>query len=276
MAVEPQPPGVPEGWSVVSFDSNPSAATPPRSTFVEGRRSAASSGREGDESSWSSWFDQNMRPGLESLAHPMTLDDIGHLLSAEVDATRGIGVKALTAVLDKVSKTREGLRDIADALIKRKLGIDPDAIDLATARMRLQAARSATRQANMTADMAAVKGAATPSAAEPLAPAAPAAAPPAAPPVAPASPTVPVAAQSPPAPTNAPAPAGPSPVMVSPATAEAASREYVRLIRAGKTPTEAQQMVLSQLELAKRLGATDAQAVRSAVATRNATGRWRE
>ena len=89
------------------------------------------------------------------------------------------------------ARTNAATGTIGDTLVSaagRKLGIDPDALDLAATRMRLQAARSKTRIAKMAADQAPTSPAETSPA--PPAPAPPAATAPAAPPAQPAAPTV--------------------------------------------------------------------------------------
>jgi len=103
----------------------------------------------------------------------------------ETIATAGAkpAIAGMDAIAAKTAATREALHAPADALLDatiKKVGYDPEALQLAATRMRLQAARSQTRQAQMSRQIAAAQA---PEAAAP-APAvlAPAEAPPTAPP----------------------------------------------------------------------------------------------
>lgn len=129
------------------------------------------------------------------------------LSSPESVAT--MGASRATAAVDGVAATREGVRDLADAVIKKKL-VDPDAIELAAERMKLQAARSRTRQAKIRNEIAA-QTRTTPAAA-------------------PAETAV--AETAPPAPAPAPA---------APAASLPAERALKILIDAGLNPSEADQ-----------------------------------
>lgn len=83
---------------------------------------------------------------------------------------------------------------------------------------------------------------------------------------------------------EAPAASAPTPTTAPPAPASAAaqklhlnaaeSKEYLRLRNAGKTHPEAQEAIEQQRTFARQFGTPSVEAVRKAVAERNATGRW--
>ena len=93
-------------------------------------------------------------------------------------------IAGMDAIAAKTAATREALHAPADALLDatiKKVGYDPEALQLAATRMRLQAARSQTRQAQMSRQIAAAQApeaAATASAVPAPAEALPAAPPP--------------------------------------------------------------------------------------------------
>lgn len=84
------------------------------------------------------------------------LGSLAEMLSSP-ESIAAAGAKPTMAAIDSAAAARHSLQkpaDIAlDALVK-KTGIDPDALDLASTRMRLQAARSRTRQVDTLADLA--------------------------------------------------------------------------------------------------------------------------
>lgn len=84
------------------------------------------------------------------------LGSLAEMLSSP-ESLAAAGAKPTMAAIDSAAAARHSLQkpaDIAlDALVK-KTGIDPDALDLASTRMRLQAARSRTRQVDTLADLA--------------------------------------------------------------------------------------------------------------------------
>lgn len=54
----------------------------------------------------------------------------------------------------------------------------------------------------------------------------------------------------------------------------AEAKEYLRLLKAGKSSSEAMQLIEAQRALVARLGLPSSETVRGSVAERNVTGRW--
>lgn len=71
---------------------------------------------------------------------------------AAVGAKPALG--AVDAIGAKVASARASTAPFAETLITKKLGMDPEAIQLQATKMRLQAARSQTRQGRLAADIA--------------------------------------------------------------------------------------------------------------------------
>lgn len=82
-----------------------------------------------------------------------------------------------------------------------------------------------------------------------------------------------------------PIPAMEAPAVAAPTPSEAAprpklnaaeSKEFLRLVKAGKTPQQAWDAIDANRQLQQRLGTPSSETVRGSIADRNATGRWRD
>lgn len=161
MAVDPAK-GPEEGWTWADTPQEPfvSAAGQPMAT-------ASHPLTEGDQSPPSGVGALVRSDLMQSAAHPQTLSDIGHLLLAPTDATRG-AIANLPTVVKAAGDIVSGVKqqagnvlmhvahpvDTLDRIAKHLIGSEsPDPIELeaaknelAAVRLRLQAARSVTRQ----------------------------------------------------------------------------------------------------------------------------------
>jgi hypothetical protein len=89
-------------------------------------------------------------------------------------ATNAAAPSVVPKAAAAVGTLRETTAPLAEVVLKKKLGMDPDALSLAATKMRLQAARSQTRQARTLAQMAEESpSGARPSATAPVAPVTP-------------------------------------------------------------------------------------------------------
>lgn len=217
------------------------------------------------------WFSRLLRGMLHPTPEQQLAIDVAPFATGAIGSSPNANMGPRTVAAEEA--LRESVKGPTEFLIKKKLGFDPDAVDLATTRMRLQAARSKVRQAQMANDLA-----------TPEAPAPTASAPAGTSPV-PQGPATP--------PGAAPAAAAPPPVVateLSPVLKVAG-----QLKQAGYSDQEIVQAVqwlksgVSQKDVEARIQATRALQSKApfqhlpddfsraqAVTERNATGRWPE